>query len=71
MLVVYTLVLRWDCQTARVVDAQEMTFKFSKIWERLIVEFCSANVSVKSLVGGGVEMMITSATNGSFDEFNV
>ena len=48
-----------------------MAFEFSKSWESFIIEFSSSNISVESLVGGGIEVMVTASTDGSFEEVSI
>jgi hypothetical protein len=71
VLVVDSVSLRWDSQSACVVDVQEVTFKFGKGWERFVVQLGSTDISVKALVRGSVEMVVTATANSSLEEIGV
>jgi hypothetical protein len=71
VLVVDTLALGWDGQSTGVINVEKMTFKFSKSWQRFLIEFRASNVSIKTLVRSSVEVVVTATANGSFEEIGI
>ena len=71
MLVVVARLLGWEGDTSCFINVQQMTFKLSKCWESIIIQFSTSNVSIETLVGCGVEGVTASAANRAFEELSV
>ncbi len=65
------LTLRRECETTGFGDVEEMAVKFGKWWQRSVISFGLRDVGVETLIGCGIEGVITAAANGAFDELGV
>jgi hypothetical protein len=71
MLVVLTVLMLRDCETACFIDVEEVTFEFSECGERFVKEIGAPNIGVETLVGSSIERVIAAAADGAFDEVGV
>lgn len=68
MLIIVTLLVLRNREATCFVYVEEMTFKFSECWKRFVKKVGASDVGVKTLVRSSVEWMITTASDGTFDE---